>query len=145
MKPSYLFLLLFLLSVAALTARDVILNVDSAPTAVAAANKANQLEKKGDLDGTIAFYSAAIKIDPSMYVAIYSRGELYMRQHRYEQVIADFNSALTISHGFMLAAIRRAEANARLGHYDLDRAELDHVIGLHPMIHSEALARSNRA
>jgi tetratricopeptide (TPR) repeat protein len=127
------------------SARDVILNVDNPPTAVAAANKANELQKKGDLNGAIGFYSAAIKIDPSMYVAIYSRGELYMRQHRYEQAIADFSLALTVSHGFLLAAIKRAEANAHLGHYDVARAELDHVISLHPMIHSTALARSARA
>ena len=82
MKNLFLLVLLLLLSwstARSLLARDVILTVDSHPAAVAAANKAHELEKKGDLEGAIHYYSAAVKTDPGMYVAIYSRGEIYMQ------------------------------------------------------------------
>lgn len=54
MKNLFLLVLLLLLSwstARSLLARDVILTVDSHPAAVAAANKAHELEKKGDLEG----------------------------------------------------------------------------------------------
>jgi tetratricopeptide (TPR) repeat protein len=128
-----------------LQGRDVILNVDNPPAAVAAANKANDLAKKGDLDGAVAYYTVAIKIDPGMYVSIFERGTLYMQQHKWEQAIADFNQALIVSPSFILAAIKRAEVNQTIGRYDKALAELDHIINLKPRIHADALARNDRA
>lgn len=136
--------LLLLASACPTQARDVILYVDN-PAAAAASNKANELEKKGDLNGAIGYYGAAIKADPRMYVAIYSRGCIYMAQHKWEQAISDFNGALIVSPSFLLAAIKRAEANQSLGRYDKALAELNHIIGLRPRIHTDALARSDRA
>lgn len=147
MRNCSLWVFLFCLTVVApsLEARDVILNVDNPAAAVMASNKANDLEKKGDLEGAVHYYSAAIKVDPTMYVAIYSRGTIYMQQHKWELAKADFNRALVVSPSFMLAAIKRAEVNQRTGHYDLALAELTHIINLHPRIHTDALARSSRA
>ena len=112
---------------------------------MAAANKANDLAKKGDLDGAIGYYSVAIKIDPTMYVSIFERGTLYVQQHKWEQAIADFNHALIVSPSFILAAIKRAEVNQTIGRYDKALAELDHIINLKPRIHADALARNDRA
>jgi tetratricopeptide (TPR) repeat protein len=128
-----------------LVARDVVLNVDNHPTAVAAANQANDLAKKGDIDGAIRLYSAAVKADPSMYVAIYERGSLYMRQHKYEQAIADFDAALRVSPSFILAAIDRGVAEQHLGKYAQALHEFDCIIGLQPRYHAKALALSDRA
>ncbi|MGI8891066.1 MAG: tetratricopeptide repeat protein [Chthoniobacterales bacterium] len=140
-----LFAMALLAAVPKLSASDVILNVDNPATAVAAANKANDLEKKGDLKGAIGYYSAAIKIDPGMYVAVYSRGVAYMQLHQWDQAISDFGSALRISPSFMLAGIKRAEVNQITGHYDKALAELNHIIQLHPRIHTDAMARSGRS
>ena len=69
-----------------------------------------------------------------MYVAIYERGTLYVHQHKWEQAMADFNTALKISPSFFLAAIKRAEVNQTLGHYDKALAELTHIINLRAAI-----------
>jgi tetratricopeptide (TPR) repeat protein len=128
-----------------LVARDVVLNVDNHPTAVAAANQANELAKKGDVAGAIRLYTAAFKADPSMYVAIYERGALYMRQHQYEQAIADFDAALRVSPSFILAAIDRGVAEQHLGKYAQALHEFDYIIAIRPRYHAQALALSDRA
>ena len=128
-----------------LLARDTVLRVDNAAAAVAAANKGTELANKGDLDGAIGYYSAAVKVDPQMYLAVYERGTIYMRQHKWDRAIADFNSALLVSPSFFLAAIKRAEVNGYLGRYDQALAELNHIIALRPMNHTNALAHSDRA
>ncbi|CAN5378005.1 hypothetical protein BH20VER3_BH20VER3_02730 [soil metagenome] len=125
--------------------RDVVMNVDNHPTAVAANNKATQLAKKGDLDGAIRYYTAAFKADPTMFVAIYERGTMYMRQRKYEQAIADFDTALKVSRSFILAAIDRAVALQHLGRYGQALREFTYIINLPPRAHAMALARSDRA
>jgi tetratricopeptide (TPR) repeat protein len=147
MKNCSLWVILCLLIVGlpSLQGRDVVLSVDNPAAAVMASNKANDLEKKGDLDGAIRYYSAAIRVDPTMYVAIYSRGTIYMQQHKWDLAMADFNRALTVSPSFLLGAIKRAQLNQSLGHYDLALAELTHIIDLRPRIHANALAHSSRA
>ncbi len=80
-----------------------------------------------------------------MYVAIYSRGTIYMQQHKWDLAMADLNRALVVSPSFLLAAIKRAELNQHIGHYDLALAELTHIINLRPRIHANALAHSSRA
>ena len=62
---SRLIILLFVIvATHPLQGRDVSLRVDNPADAVAAANKATELERKGDLDGAIGYYTAAFKIDP---------------------------------------------------------------------------------
>ena len=147
MKTCSLLLLLLLVigSARELQGRDAVIQVGNLPGAVAASNQAYDQLKKGDLDGAIRSYSTAFKIDPRMYVAIYERGTIYMRQHKWELAIADFNTALTVSPSFFLAAIKRAEVNQHLGRYDKALAELNHIINLRPRYHTDALARSDRA
>lgn len=134
-----------ILSVGNLFGRDVVMNVDNHPTAVAANNKATQLAHKGDLDGAIYYYTAAFKADPSMFVAIYERGTMYMRQRKYEKAIADFDTALKVSRSFILAAIERAVALQHLGRYAEALREFTYIINLPPRAHAMALTRSDRA
>jgi tetratricopeptide (TPR) repeat protein len=147
MKKSFL---LFLVGLAINTAshlwaRDVIIEVGSPASAVFASNQAHELVKKGDLEGARRLYDAAAKADPRFYLAIFSRGEISMRQHRWELAIQDFNAALRISPGFFIAAIERGKANERLGRYDLSLVDYDKVLSLHPMIGSRGLAKTARA
>lgn len=141
----YFLLVIFLAAAHPAQGRDTVLWVGNAATAVNAANKANELVKKGDLEGAIHYYDAAIQFDPQMYVAIYERGTIYARQHKWERAITDFNAALTVKPGFVLAAIDRAEANGHLGRYEAALAELTQLINLRLRIHANALAHSDRA
>ena len=90
--------------------------------AVIAANRANDLCKNGDLDGAIQAYSSAFQIDPRI-----------------------FNQALVVSPSFFFAGSERAEVNRRIGRYDKALAELNHIINLYSMHHTDALARIDRA
>jgi tetratricopeptide (TPR) repeat protein len=128
-----------------LQGRDVPLRVDNPATAVNAANHATDLANKGDLDGAIHYYAAAIKFDPHMYLAIYERGSVYARQHKWERAIADYNAALIVCPSFVLAAIDRAKTNGYLGRYDKALAELAQLINLRLRLHADALAHTTRA
>lgn len=142
-----LFVVSFLIGMATdlRAARDVLIQVETPPSALHASNAANELVKKGDLEGARQLYNGAIKTDPRFYLAIYSRGEISMREHKWELAIQDFNSALKISPGFFLAAIRRGEANEYLGRYELGLSDFDRVLSLHPMIGSRGRAKTARA
>ena len=136
----------FLISTAThLPARDLGIEVDTKRSALDAANQAADLYKKGDFEGARHLYDVAIRDDPRLYLALYFRGEISMRQHRWELAVQDFNAALSKSPGFFLAAIRRGEANARLGRYELSLADYDKVLSLHPMIGSRGRAKTARA
>ena len=136
----------FLIGVATdLRARDVLVPVDTPPSALSAANQANELVKKGDLEGARRLYDIAIHADPRLYLALYFRGEISMSQRKWELASQDFNAALKISPGFFLAAIRRGEANERLGRYELSLADYDKVLSLNPMIGSRGRAKTARA
>ena len=127
-------------------AADKLITVyDSPASAVTAANKAHDLAKKGDLEGARRMYDAAIRADPKLYLAIYARGEISMRQRKWEAAIQDFNATLAVSPGFYVAAVRRGQANERLGRYENSLKEYDRVLSLKPMIGSRALAKSARA
>jgi tetratricopeptide (TPR) repeat protein len=129
-----------------LRAADKLIPVFDVPaSALSAANKANDLAKKGDLEGARQMYDAAISADPTLYLAIYFRGQIFMEQRKWERAIADFNSALKISPGFFIAAIKRGQANERLGRYDRSLADYDKVISLKPLLGTRALAKSTRA
>lgn len=127
------------------SARDVLIPVDTPPSALSAANQANELVKKGDLEGARRLYDIAIHADPKLYLALYFRGEISMSQRKWELASQDFNAALKISPGFFMGAIRRGEANARLGRYDLSLADYDKVLTLHPMIGARGRAQTARA
>lgn len=146
MKKRFLLVLVGLsITASGLFARDKLIEVDTPRSALYAANQANELYKKGDLEGARRMYDAAVHADPKLYLAIYFRGEISMQQHRWELATQDFNSVLKISPGFFLAAIRRGEANARLGRYELSLADYDKVLSLHPMIGSRGRAKTARA
>ena len=147
MKQLFLLLMAGLLVSAAtpLRARDQLIEVDTKRSALDAANKAADLYKKGDFEGARRLYDAAIQADPRLYLALYFRGEISMRQHRWALAVQDFNAALSKSPGFFLAAIRRGEANSRLGRYELSLADYNKVLSLNPMIGSRGRAKTARA
>jgi tetratricopeptide (TPR) repeat protein len=147
MKKWFLLLLvgLFINTARHLSARDVLVPVDTAPSALSAANQANELVKKGDLEGARRLYDIAIHADPKLYLAMYFRGEISMQQHKWEPAIQDFNAVLKISPGFFLAAIKRGDANKQLGRYELSLADYDKVLTLHPMVGSRGRAKTSRA
>lgn len=126
-------------------ARDTTLFVTNDGAAVSASNKAAALARKGDMQGALQYYTTAIKLDPTFYLAIYSRGQAYMSLHKWSEANADFNQTLRVCPDFFLAALRRAEVNGYTSHYDKALTELNHIISLRPMTPLLALAYNDRA
>lgn len=137
--------LFFCFPLSLLARHDVLLPVDSSGGAVEAANRANDLVRKGDLVGARRMYDAAIRTDPKFYLAIFSRGEISMREHKYDAAIQDFDTALNLDHGFFLAAIKRGQAHSQLGHYAKALADYDRILSLQPMEGARGLTKGLRA
>ena len=71
-----LFLVGFLISTADSCQHEIkLIAVDTKTSALNAANEANELYKKGDLEGAHRSYSVAIQADPKLFLAVYFRGE----------------------------------------------------------------------
>ncbi|HEX9412659.1 MAG TPA: tetratricopeptide repeat protein, partial [Ktedonobacterales bacterium] len=56
-------------------------------------------QRHGDLDAAIADYSAAIKIDPLYYTALFGRGVAYAAQGKRDLAIADLTAARALNAG----------------------------------------------
>ena len=101
--------------------------------------------KKGDVEGARRNVDAALRSDPTLWPAFYTRAKVFIRQHKYELAIQDCNEALRQNRAFIEAALLRASANASLGRYSDAMKEIDHVISIHPRSDAYARALSDRA
>src|ERR1700724_3464621 len=77
-------------------------------------------------------FDAAIRADPTLWVAIYWRARLSAIEHKWDQVIRDCNEVLRQDSTFVEAAVLRAVANDATGRYSAALHELSSAITLHP-------------
>ena len=101
--------------------------------------------KKGDVQGAQRNVDAALRSDPALWPALYTRAKVFIRQHKYELAVQDCSEALRQNPAFIEAALLRASANAHLGRYADAMKEIDHVISIHPRSDAYARALSDRA
>jgi serine/threonine-protein kinase len=78
-------------------------------------------------------FDAAIRGDPTLWVAIYWRARLSARERKWDQVVRDCNEVLRQESTFVEAAVLRAVANSALGRYSASLRDLDNVIALRPV------------
>lgn len=102
------------------------------PAGDAAGRLAEGLERawRGDLDGAIASFDAALALQPKMAAAYLNRGLAYQRQGQLDRALADLDRAIRYApsaRGFYnRSLIHRQRGNARRADADLDRAvEID--------------------
>jgi tetratricopeptide (TPR) repeat protein len=76
--------------------------------------------KRGDIENAKRNIDAALRSDPTLWPALFTRAKIFIRQHKYELAIQDCNGALRQYPGFIDAALLRANANAHLGRYMID-------------------------
>jgi DnaJ homolog subfamily C member 3 len=81
-------------------------------------DNANVLLAKGDMDGALDHFEAAIKRDPSNYLTIFKRGATYLSLGRQSQAEADFNAVLDLKPDWEAALVQRAKLRARVGDWD---------------------------
>ena len=70
--------------------------------------------KNGDVEGARRNVDAALRSDPTLWPALYTRAKVFIRQHKYELAIQDCSEALRQNRTFIEAALLRASANASL-------------------------------
>ena len=101
-------------------------------TAAKLQNAGNDQLAKGDFEGARRSYDAAIKLDPSLWPAYYSRARLFLKEHKWELAVQDATMALRGSSWFTRSSLLRARANRRLRNYKASLADLDRIISLRP-------------
>jgi len=84
----------------------------------------------GDLDGAIAAFNEAIKIDPKWASAYQSRGHAHSIQHKLDEAIADDDQAIAIDPNYQEAYYDRGVAKAQKGDFDGALADFNRTLEL---------------
>ena len=124
---------------------EVVYGVGRNKTAMKLWQDAETQLKNGDVANAHRNVEAALRSDPTLYPALYTRAKVFMRQHKYELAIQDCTAALKQDSTFVEAALLRAEANAQLGRYAASLKEIEHCISIRPRIDALARAFDERA
>jgi tetratricopeptide (TPR) repeat protein len=95
---------------------------------------------KGDVENARRNVDAAIRSDPTLWPALYTRAKVFMMQRKYELAVQDCSEALRQCPTFIEAALLRAGANEALGRHAACLKEIEHVISIRPR--SDALGRA---
>ena len=98
---------------------------------------------KGDDDGAIAAFSAALRLSPSFVTALVDRGFAYARKKHYADAIADFDRALALVPDNVAALDSRGRAHAAQRDFALALADYDRVLELSPNFAPAWIDRGN--
>jgi len=99
----------------------------------------------GEVENARRSVDAALRNDPTLWPALYTRARVFLRQGKPELAIQDCSEALRQHPAFFEAALLRASANAALGRYPESLKEIEHVIAIRPRTTGLARALSQRA
>jgi tetratricopeptide (TPR) repeat protein len=105
-------------------------------------DKAEEDLKNGDYASAKQNVETALRNDPTLWPALYTRARVWMHEGKYELAVRDAGDALRHYPPFVEAALLRAAANAYLGRYAEALKEINHCISIHPR--SDALGRAWR-
>ena len=95
-------------------------------------DRGNKQYKNGDLNGAIANYSQAIRLDPKYAGAYLMRGIAYTGLSQYDKAIADCNSAIQIDPKSAEAYLWRGIAYTGLSQYDKAIVDYNSAIQIDP-------------
>jgi tetratricopeptide (TPR) repeat protein len=101
--------------------------------------------KNGEVENARRSADAALRNDPTLWPALYTRAKVFLRQGKPELAIQDCGEALRQYPAFFEAALLRASANEALGRYAESLKEIEHVIAIRPRTSGLARALSDRA
>jgi tetratricopeptide (TPR) repeat protein len=96
---------------------------------------------KGDLDGAVAAYTQAIRIDSNYSEAYYNRGNVRYAQNEIDEAIADYTRSLAINPRFASCYINRGNTWRDTGEPGKAIADYDRALEINP---NAAKAYANR-
>jgi tetratricopeptide (TPR) repeat protein len=100
----------------------------------------------GNLQAARSDIDAAIRTDPTLWVAIFWRARLSSDERKWDQVIRDCNEVLRQDSSFVEAAVLRAKAEIALGRYAASLRDLNDSLRFQPtLLETYALALNRRA
>lgn len=86
----------------------------------------------GDLSKAEVFYTKAIRIDPSMFQAYFSRGLLRMKAGYIKEALKDFEETVRISPSLRGAYVQKGLAHQRLGNNEQARKDFENAALMDP-------------
>jgi tetratricopeptide (TPR) repeat protein len=98
-------------------------------------------QKKGDLDGAMADYNQAIKLNPKGASAYNNRGNIRFTKRDLDKAMADYNQALRLNPKYAIAYNNLGNVKLRKGDLNGAMADLNQAIELNPQY---GLAYRNR-
>ena len=87
---------------------------------------------KGDLEGAIAAFNEAMKIDPKYAPAYYNRGFAHALQNKPDEAVADYDQAIQIDPAYTEAYFQRGGLEGQKGDFDGAISDFSQVIKLAP-------------
>jgi tetratricopeptide (TPR) repeat protein len=114
-------------------------------TAMKLVSDAQGLLEKGNVSGAMHNVDAALRIDPTMWPALYVRAQILASEGKYDLAVRDCNEALRQYRGCVEAALLRANINIHLGKYSEALKEFNSLASLHPRFVTLARVLSDRA
>ena len=88
--------------------------------------------RKGNLDGAIAAFATAIKLDPKYSPAYYNQGFAYLLQNKTDEAIANFNQVISLSPNFRDAYYHRGCLYGEKGDFDAASRDFLQVVKIDP-------------
>jgi tetratricopeptide (TPR) repeat protein len=95
-------------------------------------NRGVELKRKGDLDGAIADYDQAIRLNPGDHFAFNNRGNTWRDKGDLDRAIADYSEALRLDPGYTAVYINRGLVYERKRDLLLARADYEAALARPP-------------
>jgi tetratricopeptide (TPR) repeat protein len=95
-------------------------------------NRGVELKRKGDLDGALADYDIAIRLNPSDQFAYNNRANAWRDKGDLDRAIADWSEAVRIDPGYTAAYVNRGLLNERRNDLAAARADYEAALAMPP-------------